>query len=303
MDKSCTVVYWKPSTINALEPSLAISIIASIMHVLFWIQVLSFSSLRQQNLIWLYEYIVFNGLLLVRFFLLYGIRRGETCLFPTATNIICYFEASSKAYINTIQNYFLLAFTMSRYLRIVCNQNIYKEKIRVIILLHFLIYTMSGLNIIVQFLTGWTDIWRTPGRSCDILYESVMIQIFNLFIMYVIPVIMNIIILALGIIHVSSTYGIRSEQIISIRHRRQRKLLWQTISFYSVWFILWSPNTLVFQFTDDTSTFAIYTSLLCYLEIALDPLIIAIIDLRFLMSWRKIWKKIHRQQRRIGTIS
>ncbi|CAF3245313.1 unnamed protein product [Rotaria socialis] len=303
MNTYCTVFYWTPSALSGLEPVIVMCIIATIMHGFLWIQVLSFSSLRKQNLIWLYAYLFSNTLLLVRFYILYGMRRGEVCLFSTLENIICYFEASSKGYINTIQNYFLLAFSISRYLRIVFNRNTYKGKIHLIILLHFLICTIVGLKIVVQFRVGWTQIWRAPGRSCDMLFESAIIQILNLFLMYIIPVALNIIVLALAIIHVSSTQGIRSEQIIHIRQRRQRKLILQTIAFYSVWLILWSPDILTFQFTDGTSGMAIYISLLCYIEIALDPLIIAIIDLRFLQVWRKIWNTIHRQERRVGTIS
>jgi ABC-type bacteriocin/lantibiotic exporter with double-glycine peptidase domain len=169
-------------------------------------------------------------------------------------------------------------------------------------LTHFLIYILPALNVIIQFLTNWAQIWRKRGDSCDILYVSLIVQIINLFLIYIIPVVLNIIILGLGIRHVSSIQGVFSQQIIDLRRKRQRILLLQTLGFYSIWLILWSPDILAAQFTNVNSDPATFTSLLSYIEIAWDPAIMAIIDVRFLTSWRTLWNKIKRH-RQIGIVS
>ncbi len=299
MSTSCSAFNWSPSTVDSLEPTLIVSIIAVIIHGMFWIQFALCSSLRQLNMMWLYVYLMSDFLLIARFFILYGIRMGSPCLYPTSRNILCYFEASSKIYLNNIQSYLLLVFNICRYQQIVFNRNIFIEKPRVIIFIHFLIYILPGVNVVVQFLTNLAEIWRRRGGSCDIIYGSLIVQIFNLFVIYIIPIFLNIIILGLGIRHVSSIEGVFSEQIILLRRKRQQIILLQTIAFYSIWLILWSPDILAFQFTNVNSDPAIFTSLLSNIEIALDPVLVSIIDVRFLTTWRTLWKKIKRH-RQIG---
>ncbi|CAF0847951.1 unnamed protein product [Rotaria sordida] len=182
-------------------------------------------------------------------------------------------------------------------MHIVFNRNIYTEKPYLIILIHFLIYILPALNLIVQFLTDWSRIQRGIDESCDIIYLSLPVQIFNLFFIYIIPLVINIIILGLGIRHVSSIQGVISGQIILHRRRRQRILLLKAIAFYSIWLILWSPDTLACQFVDVNSDPGVFTVLLSYIQIALDPFLIAIIDIRFLTKWRTLWKKIKRNRR------
>ncbi len=302
MSTSCSVFNWSPSSLNSLVPTLIVSSIALTSNSLFWIQFIVCSNLRQRNMMWLYAYLITDFALLARFFLLYGIRRASICLFQTPRNILCYFEASSKVYINTIQSYLLLAFNICRYKQIVANRNIYIEKPRLMVFIHFLIYILPALNVIIQFVTNQALIWRQRGDSCDIEYSSLIVQIFNLFLIYIIPVLVNIIMIGLGIRHVSSIKGVFSEQIILLRRKRQRILVLQTLAFYSIWLILWSPDVLSFQFTNVNSDPGVVTTFLSYIEIALDPFIICIIDVRFLTTWRTVWKKIKRH-RQIGIAS
>lgn len=302
MSAGCAIFSWSPSTLDSLGPTLYVSSIAVAIHTLFWIQFLVFPSLRQRNMMWLYIYLITDFLLISRFFILYGIRLAIACLFPTPRNVLCYFEAASKFYINTVQTYLLLAFNVCRYKQIVSNRNIYLERPRLIVLAHVLIYILPVVNIIVQFLTNLSQIRRRRGGSCDIIYSSTIVQIFNLFVIYIIPVFLNIIILGLGIRYVSSVKGVVSTQIIRIRRKRQRVLVLQTLVFYSIWCLLWSPDVLSFQFINVNSDPAIVTSLLSYMEIALDPALIAIVDIRFLTTWRTLYNKMKRH-RQIGAIS
>jgi hypothetical protein len=202
---------------------------------------------------------------------------------------------------NTVQSYLMLALNVSRYAQIVFNRNVYIENRRLIILTHFLIIIAPALNVTVQFIADWTLLWRRNGSACDIEYKSLSVQIFNLFVTYIIPVTLNLILIALCIRHVSSTQGIRNQQVIDRRRKHQRTLLSQTIIFYSIWLVLWSPYLLAFQFVNENSNAGIYTSLLNYIEIAIDPVVVAVLDVRFVKTWKKIWRKI--RGRRQGVVA
>src|SRR5256885_14376453 len=115
MSRVCSVFNWSSDILDSLEPTLIVSIIAIIIHSLFWIQFVICSSLRQRNMMWLYVYLITDFLLIARFFILYSIRRTSICLFTTSRDVLCYFEASSKYYINIVQSYLLLAFNICRY--------------------------------------------------------------------------------------------------------------------------------------------------------------------------------------------
>lgn len=294
---NCTPLTWSPSTADDLGSTIIVCAVGLFIHFIFWTQLIISPLLRERNLMWLYAYLITDFLLLVRFFILYCLRRDNVCLYPTFRTIICYFEASSKFYMNSVQPYLLLALNACRYAQIVFNRNAYIENPRLIILSHFVIGLLPAINVMVQFLADWTLLWRRSGASCDIQYRSLSVQIFNLFVLYIIPIGLNIIIIGLCIRHVSSIRGIRSQQVIDRRRKHQRTLLHQTIAFYSIWLVLWSPNVLAFQFINVNTEPGIYTSLLNYVEIMIDPIIISAIDVRFYRSWHKIWRKIkgHRQ--------
>ncbi|CAF0877308.1 unnamed protein product [Adineta ricciae] len=283
---------WSPSTADELTSTFIVCIVATVVHTLFWIAILGFPSLKQRTMLWLYDYLLCDLLLLIRFFLLYGMRREQLCLNPTFRTVLCYYEASSKFYMNTVQAYLLLALTASRYLQIVYNRNVYIENVRSIIISHILIFVLPAVNVAVQFLAGWTLLWRRTGSSCDIQYVSIYVQIFNLFTIYIIPITTNLLLLTLCIRHASSTRGVQSEQIIILRRKHQRTLLYPTVAFYSIWLALWSPYVLAFQFININSDSGTYTSLMNYVEIAVDPVLIAILDVRFLKTWQTVWQRI-----------
>jgi hypothetical protein len=279
MSSVCSIFGWSPSTVDSLEPTRITTFIGIAIHGVFWIEFIIYPPLRQRNMLWLFIYLITDVLLLIRFFILYSIHLAELCLFTTARDILCYFEASSKFYINTVQSYLMLAFNLCRYAQIVSNRNIYLEKPCWIVAAHIVIFLVPAGTVIVQFLTNLAFIWRRSGGSCDIQYVSLTVQIFNVFIVYIIPVCLNLILIILDIRHVSSVQGVASQQIIQLRRKRQHMLLIQTVMFYSIWLILWSPDIIAFQFININSNPALFTSLLSYVCTAVDPIIVAILDI------------------------
>ncbi len=78
-------------------------------------------------MMWLYAYLITDFFILARF----SKKRGKhLCLHPIVRTALCYFEASSKFDMNTIQNYLLLASNVCRYTQTVFNRNIYTEDSR-----------------------------------------------------------------------------------------------------------------------------------------------------------------------------
>jgi hypothetical protein len=93
------------------------------------------------------------------------------------------------------------------------------------------------------------------------------------------------------------------------REKYHRSLVIQFVVFYTVWLLLWSPNLLIYQFTSGTSDGTVIASLLNFIEITVDPIIIAALDVRFQKIWLKIWvlstnflRRRRPDQRRIAPI-
>ncbi|CAF1016274.1 unnamed protein product [Rotaria sordida] len=295
---NCTQLTWSSNSVDGLSPTVIVCSIAVFTHTIFWIQLIQFSALRQRNMMWLHAYLITDFFLLGRFFIFYCMRHWNVCLYPTFRLIICYSEATSKFYTSIVQSYILLAFNICRCAQIIFNRNVFIKDPCLIILTHFLIYILPALDITIQILCNWTMLLGQAGESCDIVYISLAVAMFNLFITYIIPIGLNTIIIAYCIRHVSSIRDIRSQQVINLRRKHKKTLLIHTIIFYSIWLVLWSPNVLAFQFIDVNSQLGIYTSLLNYIEIAIDPILVAVLDVRYLQSWKIIWGKIKRYRQR-----
>jgi hypothetical protein len=289
---TCIVLTWSSDTADVRGGTLYVCSIAIPIHVVFWIQLLFYSSVRQRGMIWLYIYLLTDLFLLFRFFLFYGQRISNVCVPRTARVYLCYFEAASKIYTSVIQSYILLGLNVSRYIQIVHNRNVYIKHIRLLILSNLIIFTLPFLNIAIQFIINWTKLSKQLGGLCGIVYSSVYVQIYNLIIVYIIPVSLNLLFLGLCIRHINSTGNIRNQQIINNRRRFHRTILTQSILFYTIWIILWSPFVLSFQFINVNSLVAIITSMLNYVQVAIDPAIVAVIDIRFLKAWKKTFQKI-----------
>jgi hypothetical protein len=295
---SCIRITWSPATFAGLIPTLYICSFAVVIHTIFWIQFLFYPSVRQKGMMWIYVYLLTDLFLLFRFYLFYGQRISNVCIPIFARTILCYFEAASKLYTSIIQSYVLLALNICRYVQIVFNRNAYVKNIRLIISAHLAIYIFPFINIAFQFLINWTQLWRTSGGLCDIRFMSVYVQIYNLIVAYAIPVFLNLIFLSLCIRFISSTGDIRNEQILKNRRKFHRSLLIQSILFYSIWLVLWSPYILAFPFVNINSVTGSSTSLLNYVQVAIDPAIVAVIDVRFLKAWRATYRRIKQLRQR-----
>jgi len=294
----CVVLSWSSTTVDARLATVYICAIAAGIHFLFWIQFALCPSVRQKGMMWIYAYLLTDLFLIFRFFLFYIQRTVRECVPRSSRTILCYFEATSKIYTNIIQSYILLALNVCRYVQIVYNRNVYSKYMHLIIIAHITIYSLPVVNIAFQFFTNWTAIWRESGGTCDILYTSIYVQVYNLIIVYLLPVSLNIIFLLLCIRFIKSTGNIRNQQILNNRRKFHRSLLIQSLLFYTIWFLLWSPFVIAFQFINVNTNAGIATSSLNYVQVAIDPAIVAIIDVRFIKAWRATWRKYKRYRQK-----
>jgi hypothetical protein len=157
-------------------------------------------------------------------------------------------------------------------------------------LAHLVIYLIPFISFIIQFFIGWAQLVQYVGSSCDVSYVNLYAQIINVIIAFALPISLNILVIFLSIRHVHLTSRLqRAQHHVSAREKYHRSLVIQFLVFYTVWLSLWSPNIIVYQFTSGTNTATLISSLLNYIEIALDPIIISALDVRFQKVWSKLW--------------
>jgi len=296
VSNSCVVLSWAEEVVAARTPAFVICLIALPIHALFWIHLLFYSSVREKGMIWLYIYLLSDVFLIFRFLLFFGLRTNKVCILTSTRIYLCYFEATSKFYTNIFQSYILLGLNVCRYIQIVHNLNVYTKNRRAVILALAIVFIAPVANIAFQFPIGWAALWRRSGGLCDISYASVGTRVYNLIVTYIIPVTSNILFLGLCIRCISSTGNIKNQQIINNRQKFHRTILKQSLIFYTIWIVLWSPYVLSFQFVNNNSLAGIFTSLLNYIQIAIDPAIVAIIDVRFMKAWKNTYKRIFKKK-------
>ena len=256
------------------------------MHVLFWVQLLTYPSVRQWSMQWAYAYLATDLFLLVRFFLLYAYRWWPVCVPHPLRHLICLGEAILDNYLNLLQSYILLALNICRYLQIVHNHDVYSLNRRAILIGHVLIYSLPLLGHVLAKYFGLTVLKNPPGDACDLLPVSWTIRITFLLLSYFVPVILTLTFLFLGLNHVRNTDGIRTPSLVDARHKYHRQLVAQSGVFYSLWLLFWSPHVLLFPFVHKSDTAGMIAQVLNYISITLDPIVISALDVRLLKAWK-----------------
>jgi hypothetical protein len=142
----------------------------------------------------------------------------------------------------------------------------------------------------IQFLTGWTKLEHFTDDLCDVRHTNIYVQIFNISTGLIIPISLNIVVIYASARYVHITLNLKkTEHHVSAREKYHRSLVIQFLCFYIIWLSLWSPNVIVYQFTSGSSQLTTNVRLINYIEIALDPLIIGALDVRFWHAWKKVW--------------
>jgi hypothetical protein len=96
----------------------------------------------------------------------------------------------------------------------------------------------------------------------------------------------------LSIRHVNLTSRLqRAQHHVSAREKYHRSLVIQFLIFYTIWLLLWSPNVISYQFTYRAAVLRI-VRVLEFVQIALDPIIICALDVRFWEVWQNMWRHV-----------
>jgi hypothetical protein len=292
-NNSCpTPLLWTQAATERRKSRLYICIVASVIHAIFWSQLLFCSAVRQKSMQWIYAYLITDIILLFRFFFSYIVRTTSTACEPSEAWVVfnCYFEATVDNYFNILEVYILLALNICRYVQIAYNRNVYRLYKKSLALAHVGIYLLSFLFIFFQFLFGWTIVVEYVRDRCEANYTNITIQVFNIIIGFALPISLNVIVIYASVRHVHLKSTLREGQHhVSAREKYHRTLVIQFLVFYTIWLTLWSPNIIVYQISFSSSYVTMIVRSLNFSEVAIDPFIIAALDVRFWQSWKKIF--------------
>ena len=283
-------ILWPQAVIEDRNARLSVCIVAVFIHALFWLQLVFCSSVRQKSMQWIYAYLITDILLLFRFFFTYIVHTTSTECEPSDTwaLFVCYVDAKVDNYLNILEVYILLALNICRYIQIAYNKSVYRLHTKLLIATHLAIYSCSLISSVIQFIFGWTQLDMSTKSSCQVAYTNIYIQVFNILTTFALPIGLNILVIYASVRHVRLTSTLqRAAHHVSAREKYHRSLVIQFMAFYIIWVTLWSPNVIVFQLSIDRSNIQNYVRLLSFIQIAVDPIIIAALDVRFLQAWQK----------------
>ncbi|CAF0722508.1 unnamed protein product [Adineta ricciae] len=286
---TCTTpLLWTKEATEDRRARLIACSVAVFTHTAFWLQLLFCPSVRQKSMQWIYAYLVTDILLLMRFFFIYIVRITATECEPTKLwfYFVCYVEATVDNYLNVLEVYMLLALNICRYIQIAYNKNVYQLHKKLLLVTHITMYVSTAFSFIIQFSVKWARLDIKFQDSCQVTYTNIYIQVFNIITAFALPILLNVVVIYMSARHVRLTSTLQRATHVSAREKYNRSLVIQFLIFYIIWVALWSPNVILFQIAGGGTLTATFR-LLNFIEIALDPLIIAALDVRFWQAWQK----------------
>ncbi|CAF1665440.1 unnamed protein product [Adineta ricciae] len=196
-------------------------------------------------------------------------------------------------YFNTLESFYLTALNVCRYWQIVRNQNIYNRHPHFILSICAIIPLFILINMIVQDQMSWCNVVENVGESCSVTYSSIPIRIWNVALMFALPIIISLIASIRCVLHIKQTH---SQQVLS-RRNHHRQLIYRFGIFYTVWIILWGPFVLLTYLDIKTISDQIdfFTSIGSTLEVAIDGILVSALDKHFEMAWKKTYDNILHQ--------
>ncbi|CAF1428539.1 unnamed protein product [Rotaria sordida] len=79
----------------------------------------------------------------------------------------------------------------------------------------------------------------------------------------------------------------RTQHHVSAREKYHRSLVIQFLCFYFIWGVFWSPFIVIFQVSVRQQNLMNVVTILSFVEVACDPIIVAALDVRFWHQWQK----------------
>ena len=220
MVNRCHNITWAPEYLSLGAAYLGLSVPALLFHILFWLYVAIHRSLRQMSMLWVYNYLFTDLLLLIQIFLEYFVR---TTIFHCVSHqmfaILCSIEAYTTAYMAVLEAYLLVCLNVSRYLFIVKNYNLCDRYPSHLLVLNAFIYVV-GLVVYILQVEVFRNVrihYHDKSPSCHLQFVSVSTQIGNLLFVLIIPIVLNCYFMAITTIHVRRSQQAARAQVTSIQ--------------------------------------------------------------------------------------
>ena len=212
MSSRCFNMTWVPQYYTLGNTYLGIAILAFLFHICFWIQVAIHPKLRQMSMLWVYNYLLTDSILLIQLILEYILRMSlPLCISPNTFRFLCNIEAYTSAYMTILEAYILVCLNISRYCLIVKNYNASARYPTALLLFNIFLYVFGLLIYVLQVeVFQIVEVHRhydTP--SCHLLFLDLKTQVGNLLVVLLIPIVLNCYFMALTTIHVR-----RSQQAV-----------------------------------------------------------------------------------------
>ena len=215
MSHRCYNMTWTPEFRQMGRAYLGLAIPAFIFHLLFWIQVATHKTLRQISMLWVYNYLFTDLLILIQLFTEYTLRTAiRYCISESVFYFFCNLEAFTTACMTVLEAYMLVCLNITRYFLIVKNCNISARYPYMLYMLNIFIY-LFGISMLlfqVQLLQIVKLHSHEHTESCHYQFPNIRTQIGNLTIVLLIPIISNCYFMALTTLHVRrSQHAVRSQ--------------------------------------------------------------------------------------------
>ncbi|CAF0929630.1 unnamed protein product [Adineta steineri] len=281
---------WDSTNLAQNNIIFGVCVVAAILHTLLWSQMIMRKTKFDITLLFSLGYVSTDIFLLLFYFITYAIRIRSWIPITLAT---CYFEAYAMFYFNILETYSLMALNISRYWQIVRNPNTYIDHRKMIIVSCVITPFLVAINLIIQQSFGWSVLYSIPGSSCNVSFTNIPVQVWNISIILVIPILLSFCLLFRAFRFLQSAQAGQ----LHIRRNHHRKVTIQTLIFYSFWFVFWLPgmivNCLDSDYVDGTTNFIVI--LLSTIETLCDPIVGIFLDKRIAQVWKKSFKWVYRQ--------
>ena len=121
------------------------------------------------------------------------------------------------------------------------------------------------------------------------MYNNIYVRIWNVCIILTLPIVISF---GMLIKASYSLYNTHAQQRL-LRRNHHRQLIKDSLIFYTIWIILWSPWMFIsYMNILDTNEMFIYVTLVMnLLEVLVDPFISFFLDKRFAQAWIKCYRQ------------
>ncbi|CAF0825750.1 unnamed protein product [Adineta ricciae] len=281
---------WSLVVLSQNHILLSISSIGVFLHFLLWFQLFYHKIRFDFSFIFPLCYISTDIFLIIGYFVQYGIR---TTAKTTTSQVSCYFEAFFGIYFNILETCYLAAISVCRYYQIVRNENVYIRHSYGILFICIIIPCIIMINMIVQYEMSWCIVIEQPGSSCSLAFNSISVRIWNLTVIFALPIMISLITSIRCITYLKHAY---SQQILT-RRNHHHQLICRFCTFYAIWLILWAPYVLLIHLDIETigNQINFLASLGNTIETTIDGIMLSVLDKRLAMAWGKTFNIVLRR--------